>query len=312
MALSKLYDDDAPRGFQFKLMTYNVDQAVREEKFEHTKWATRMPRVKALIQEVNADIVCIQELRQLPGCPAPEQFLTDVCGTRYRYVVEYRNPSPLAFGQAILYRADAFYPIRTRKFWLSDTPGVLSDTWAAKPGGTTGFGYICMGVEFQSVVNERVARQRPPFWVWNTHFGLEEELKTMSSRCVVEQLNGDTDMLVCGDFNFFPDKDATKQRAIFTNAGYADYGRGARTLIAGREVEGTFVGYEHDEFKSDLANMQSRLDHVWAYSAAQRFSRIGTPVLYAKTMRPEGEPAELTTRDYPSDHLPLVVDIQVN
>ena len=52
--------------------------------------------------------------------------------------------------------------------------------------------------------------------------------------------------------------------------------------------------------------MHNRFDHIFG---SQRV--IGkNPLLYTKTML-EIEPHELTTRDYPSDHLPLVLDVTI-
>jgi endonuclease/exonuclease/phosphatase family metal-dependent hydrolase len=305
-----LYEDSRSKAFTFKLMTYNVDQSVREEKVEATKWDVRAPRVKRLIEAVDADIVCLQEFRRLPGvAQTAEQFLASL-GPTYRAVLEYRNPSPMAFGQAILYKPERFYPLQTRKFWLSPTPYMPSDGWT-----TEGRGYICTGVQFQAVTrNGQLDLGKPTFWVWNTHFGLEEKHKTKSCELLVAQLATPSeyphphDGILCGDLNLFPDLGAAAQRAIFTDADWIDMGKGARTLN-GRALEGTFVGYEHDEKKADLNNMVSRLDHILA-TPGDRFSVGSDPLLYTRTMLPV-EPPELTTRDYPSDHLPLVVHVNV-
>jgi endonuclease/exonuclease/phosphatase family metal-dependent hydrolase len=288
----------------FKFLSYNVDQAVREEKFENTKWINRKDRVVALIKDVNADIVCLQEMRKLPNTPSTAKFLAEF--DEYYYEVAYRNPSPLAFGQAILYNPKKFYPMKTVKKWLSDTPDQVSDTFSPKSQNFSG--YIVLGIQFMHVFEEKIVINAKPFWVFNTHFGLDETLKTQSchalKRLVSSISNGD-EFVVCGDFNFFQDKDGDKQRSILTES-CNDLAKGAKTL-AGKSVEGTFIGYEHDEFKSDLNNMHSRLDHIFG---SKNVSGIN-PILYTKTMLKE-EPAELTTRNYPSDHLPLLIEIKLN
>lgn len=290
---------------QFKFLQYNVDQATREEAFEETKWANRASRVKALIEQVDADIVCLQEFRRLPGYPSrPEEFLASF--GKYRFAIHYRNSSPMAFGQAILYKPEKFFPVQSAVKWLSDTPDVPSDSWAVKQGGSTGFGYIVNGLRFVPVEKEKIVFGAKSFWVFNTHFGLEEDLKTKSCHKlldIVKQVAGPDEYLVAGDFNLFPDRDGDKQKAILT-AQWKDLCKGAVTL-GGKQVEGTFVGYEHDDFKADLKNMNSRLDHVFSSQGLV----AKNPVLYTRTML-EQEPQELTTRAYPSDHLPLVVDIE--
>ena len=52
--------------------------------------------------------------------------------------------------------------------------------------------------------------------------------------------------------------------------------------------------------------MVSRLDHIFSSNGV-----VGNnPLLYTKTML-EIEPEELKTRNYPSDHLPLVINITI-
>jgi hypothetical protein len=42
---------------EFKILQYNVDQSMREEKVPMTKWNNRVSRVEKLILDANADIV---------------------------------------------------------------------------------------------------------------------------------------------------------------------------------------------------------------------------------------------------------------
>jgi endonuclease/exonuclease/phosphatase family metal-dependent hydrolase len=330
---SNLYVNDPTYKFDYKVLQYNVDQAVREEEFEATKWNNRYPRVKQLIDAVDADIVCLQEMRwlgdanhlargpcrdplQLPNTLSVNRFLASF--DQYHSKVEYRNGSPLAFGQAILYKPQKLFPLKVVTRWLSDTPEVPSDTWPIKPNGSPGFGYLVLGVQFLpvkeevSVVNGRTATcvkfiaNATPFWVFNTHFGMEEDIKDKSCVAllkIVKGLVGTDEFLVCGDFNFFSDRDGEKQRAVLTQE-WNDLGKGARTL-GGKEVSGTFIGYDHDQFKADLKTCGSRLDHVFSSRGLTAVEKV----LYTRTMLEE-EPEELTTRLYPSDHLPLVVRVQ--
>jgi len=302
--MSNLYVNVPEFSLKTKVLQYNVDMAMREEAHEATKWANRSSRVKSLIKDVDADIVCLQEMRRLPENPSINRFLAEF--DDYRFQLEYRNSSALSFGQAILYKPEKYYPLKSVKYWLSATPDVVSDTYAVKAGGTTGFGYIVFGLKFLPMVDGKIVENAKPLWVFNTHFGLEEDLKTQSCHQLLKIINKEVDkdnFVVCGDFNFFPDRDGGKQRAILTEH-WQDLGQGAKTL-GGRSVEGTFVGYDHDAFKADLNNMISRLDHIFS---SQCLTGVN-PTLYTKTMLPK-EPKELTTRDYPSDHLPLVIEIQ--
>jgi endonuclease/exonuclease/phosphatase family metal-dependent hydrolase len=227
---------------QCKLLQYNIDMAVREEKYEATKWMNRKDRVAKLINSIDADIVCLQELRTLDGSISVNQFLSSM--DKYHFKVEYRNPGPLSFGNAILYKPDKFYPLQTMKKWLSDTPHVVSDSYIAKEGDVPkGFGYIVMGVLFQRVENNKIVKNSKPFWVFNTHLGLDEKLKTESCYQLLNILcDLPFELLLTGDFNFFPDKDGAVQRKILTDANLQDLGKGAVTSSKGKQIEGTFVG----------------------------------------------------------------------
>lgn len=294
---------------QFKFMTYNVDQAMREEKFEETKWKNRKDRIIKLIKEVNPDIMCLQEFRQLPENESVNKFLSNF--DDYKYEIDYRNPSSLSFGQVIMYKSDKFYPVQKIKRWLSSTPEKVSDDFSKKSGGTTGFGYILTGVQFAPVHDGKIVNNSSLFWVFNTHFGLEEELKTKSCYVLKEQIKKITNnqpFVLSGDFNLFPDLDADVQRDVLCHHLFEmqDLAKGAKTLN-NKQVEGTFVGFEHDTFKADLHNMKSRLDHIFG----SLHVKCENPILYTKTML-ETEPEELTTRLYPSDHLPIVGNITIN
>ena len=294
---------------EFKFMTYNVDQAMREEKFEDTKWCNRKNRIEKLIKEVDADILCLQEFRQLPDNESVNKFLSNF--DEYKYEIDYRNPSRLSFGQVIMYKSSKFYPIQKIKKWLSSTPDQVSDDFSISAGGTTGFGYILTGIEFAPVCDNKIVFNAERFWIFNTHFGLEEELKTKSCHTLknlIKDIAKDQQFILSGDFNLFPDKNAECQRSILCNYNFEmnDLAKGAKTLN-GTSVEGTFIGYDHDAFKSDLNNMKSRLDHIFGSNKI----KCENPTLYTKTML-DVEPDELTTRLYPSDHLPIVANITIN
>jgi endonuclease/exonuclease/phosphatase family metal-dependent hydrolase len=282
----------------FKFMTYNVDQAVREEQFPSTKWEVRRDRIAKLIDEVDADIVCLQEMRELENSMSVKDFLHQF--KQYQYVLKYRNPSKLSFGLAILYKPEKFFAMDTLVRWLSDTPDIPSDNWSPN----NGFGSNVLCQKFIPVVDQKCVFGSRPLWILNTHFGLDEELKTKSCQKLVEIIRDVIDgcpFVLSGDFNFFPDRDGPKQRSIITEH-FVDAGQGAITLN-GKQIEGTFIGYDHDNFKADLNNINSRLDNIFVSGVTH-----GRAILYTKTMM-DVEPPELTTRDFPSDHLPIVIDI---
>lgn len=286
------------------VMQYNIDRAAQEEKYENTKWANRGPRVIKLINEVKPDICCMQELRELDNTQSVNQFLAEF--KKYQYVFSHKGPSKIDFGQATLYNPEKFFPKKSFPQWLSDTPNTISDTW--NPRKDKAFGTMVLCTKFRHVHQERIVKNAKPLWVFNVHFGTDETYKTKSCLAllaIIKQRAKDNPYIVCGDFNFFPDKDGNTQRALLTQE-MLDLGKDAKT-VGGKKVEGTFVGFEHDNFKADLKNMVSRLDHIFSSNGAVK---IGDATLYTKTML-DKEPEELTSRDFPSDHLPLIVSLKL-
>jgi endonuclease/exonuclease/phosphatase family metal-dependent hydrolase len=300
-----------------KIMTYNVDAAHREEQFEATKWINRAPRVKKLIDEVDADIVCLQELRDIVGSIPVNRFLGQF--DQYRYVIAYRNPSiagpdaPLetAFAQVTFYDPKKFFPLQSFPKWLSDTPDRVSDTWAFNKAKARGSIVLC--TQFVLTHRGRVVQNVSPFWVFNVHFEIAEDVKTRSSHKLLEiikKVSQGQPYIVCGDFNLFPTNflstaQGGQQRAILTEV-MQDLGKNAQTL-SGKPLEGTFIGYEHDQFKASLNEIITRADHIFG---SKGIEKIDSAILYTKTMLAK-EPEELKTRDYPSDHLPLIVDVKL-
>lgn len=294
-----------------KVLQYNIDNAVREEKYEHTKWMNRKDRVVKLINSIDADIVCLQELRKLDGAISINQFLAAF--EKYDFKVEYRNASKYSFGNAILYKPDKVYPVQTVKKWLSTDVKNPNDI-------PKGFGYIVLGVQFMPVNDEKIIFNAKPFWVFTTHLGLDEQLKADSCNQlneIITDLIGQSQQpfILTGDFNFFPDKDGAKQRTVLTDGPLRmqDLGKESITSQLRVKLEGTFIGYEHDDFKADISSFDkiiSRLDHIFASSDVEQ---KGPVILDTRTMlEVETDPSkELTDRNLPSDHLPLLVEIAI-
>jgi len=323
----------------FHLLSYNVDNAMREEKIEATKWANRKHRVRDLIVKAKPHVVCLQELRNLPGNESVGEFVASLAHALggYRFDIEDRNPEPRSFMHAILWDPTRFVALRKETRWLSDTPGVLSDSLTV-PHDAKSPAYIVQCVMLAAVKDSKMAvdhRGMPcPFWVLNTHLGMDEQLKTESCKALLRIINdgGPAAYLLCGDFNFFPDKDAAKQRAILTDAGLIDLGAayGMVTSQGKVPIEGTFIGYEHDDFKpADSKKPIGRLDNVFASDARVQVQAGTAMTVWTETMRvrdalvdhPEDERCpvesdepeeELSDRNaLPSDHLPISVDVSV-
>jgi endonuclease/exonuclease/phosphatase family metal-dependent hydrolase len=301
------------------VLQYNIDMALREEDYPETQWQNRYERVRELVLRSGADIVCLQELRTLPvnGKPqSPEAFLASIEG--YHFVLQYRSPNPLAFAQAILYKADRFYEVNSAKRWLSPTPKKYSESWPTDAVFPHLRSSIVIGIQLalidadEEALSSKLDEGHLSFWVFNTHFNCDEDVKTNSCIAlqeIVQEVAGEEPFVLTGDFNFFPDKDGLFQHTLLREAGFRDLGVNAVTSQTRRPLTTTFIGYQHDKHRSrDVFASQSRLDHVFG---SRHWHVQSTPLLITETMMPQFDNvglAELTQpNSLPSDHLPLYV-----
>jgi len=307
---------------QLQLMSYNVNNATADDAVAETAWTIRRNRVAALIHKVGADVVCLQELRNLGGGnPTVEQFVASIRGGM-RADIAYRNPKPKAFATTILWDATKLMALQPSRQWISDTPHMVSDS-VTLPLGAPSTAYLVQGMQFVFIRDGKIVRDRlgkmHPFWVFNTHLGMDEGVKTRSCKVLmrnIKELVNGAPFFVCGDFNTFPDQDAHVQRAVMHEHGLIDFGGpdagGMRTSRMGNEIRGTFVGYERDEHKAAVPrDTISRLDHVWASDT--RIVPRSVMAVWTNTMLGVEPEPELSNRNQlPSDHLPISILVQIN
>ena len=259
---------------KFKFATWNIDQARREEKYEATKFDTRWPLIQSQIRECNADILCLQELRNLETSSVTiNSLLYEVSQMGYDCHHAFYGPASIAFCLAIFYKRDKFFPIGLDLQLLP-----LGDE--SKPNMST----VILTLKLRVISSGRV------FTVSNTHFGLDEEEKSKAVQFLAHYLCGMKRYLCAGDFNFFDDREGLNQRTVLllSNNDLA---------YPLKNASGTFMGYEHDAFKQPFEKM-SRLDHVFTDSIL----RVG------ETAYAFGDMELVKTRQYPSDHLMITFD----
>lgn len=264
-----------------KFATWNVDQARREENYEETKWDNRYESVLKLIEKADADILCIQELRNLDTSKIGVKRFLSLFPENYDFEYAYYSENEHSFALATLYNRTKYYVVNSRRFRYTDRVDE---------------GQICLGLNFVD------KETRESFWVYNTHFSIHEEFKWNSVNKVIAELGTTNDkMLIAGDYNFFDDRDGTKQRQKMSeyfidiaHPLYDSYDNDCKML------SGTFIGFEHDDFKREYENM-SRLDHIFSRNIKSSEVAIGF-----------GATEELLrTRKYPSDHLMVRVNVHL-
>lgn len=326
----------------FRFATYNVNQGMTTTADVGKSWNERQESVFQTIIDMNADVLCLQELRELPGTENPLAWVARLAAKmNYDFYFQKRNPQPMSFGQVILWKADKFFAVDRRVRWLH-----FAERMRQVP---TDFGglYACpimTMVRLAFLNKERKiyahAYQEESFWVCNVHMPIKADHKDDALNTIVFFLRcclADEPTILAGDFNLFPDDGGYERRDAFIQDldridtymfskedDWVDEGAAGHLYNARRDagvVEGTFVGYESDPFKSPVTEddqgqkvivPRSRLDLI----LSRGFERIKTSAPGTKKEismllydGPEGGPApSLDSRDYPSDHYPGFVD----
>lgn len=306
--MSSFITTNDPQQTTLKVGTFNIANSVYDEKSEITNFFKRETQVIDTINKLNCDILCLNELRpyldrKTHEPQQPSSFLGKL--SEYGHVYEYTTSNSLSFATGILYKRSSVYPVKTVKYWLSETPEIPSDSWG------NGWGRAIFGCKFLVVTNEKINLAVKPFWVYVVHLGLSEKEKTESAKLIPDIIKRDVKegehYAVMGDFNFFDDKDGHTQRKSLSktmqDVGSETYFSFDKT----KRCYGTFLGFEGDLYASDykiLAGLDntkipSRLDHIWLSSQIK-----ATDVqCYATNLN------QLISRTTPSDHLPLTCTI---
>lgn len=287
-----------------RVASYNVNCAVEAEKHPALRFAARADALEATIRALDADIVCLQELRALPETESPERFLARFAPD-YRAVIDYRNTSALSFAQAILYRAARVTLFEHRVQWLFEEAldnGVLMHNTPLEPV-IPGVQYAETTVQLATFcVLDGFFRR---FTVGNTHFKLREDMKDVSARCCAALGRRDRSHLpyaeiLCGDFNFFYDKNGQQQHDTIAET-FIDV-TAERVDDRGEPASGEFNAYSYDSF---IPEKPSPLSAIWV----ARNSKVADKCTF-RPARVVG--AWWADRDaLPSDHMPLYVDFDI-
>ncbi|RKD86450.1 endonuclease/exonuclease/phosphatase family protein [Mangrovibacterium diazotrophicum] len=162
-------------------------------------------------------------------------------------------------------------------FWLSETPGVPSKGWDAA------FPRICTYIKLEEYDSRR------NFWVFNTHFDhVGEEARKEAAKLIfdkMKELNEDKlPVILTGDFNLTPDADPMKwlMRKMHDTRDMSE--------AAPEGPEGTFNGFD---FNSPL---EKRIDYIFVNRKVE-------------TVRKYSVLKDSYDQKYPSDHLPVFVEI---
>ena len=179
-------------------------------------------------------------------------------------------------GEHIFYKKERFSLLDSGYFWLSETPDVPSFGWDAQ-----NYKRICSWVKLYDKNTEKTV------YLFNVHFDHQgEEARRQSAKLMVQKLSEIVvaDPIICtGDFNSTPDSEQIQTMQAFLHDAYA------HTQQPPYGPTGTFTAFKLD------AELKNRIDYVFV---SPHFN-----VLKYATL------TDFKNQRYPSDHLPVVVDV---
>lgn len=256
-----------------KISQFNIAMALRDEKYDYSKFDNRFPRIIELIKQSNADVICMQEaVRDIDGKFTKSCILGVMKEMGYDHHYAYYNESKLSFGAVVFYRRDKFHMQNSEIIQLSPKADINNRK-------------IALGVELKVVGEDQT------FWCYSTHFGMTKEERWESCKKLAKVDNA---CIIAGDFNFFEDDEGDQQREFmektFTDLAYPLEG-----------VKGTFVGFKHDRYGPSDEQLKkkelSRLDHMFAKGVKKQKAYV------------EGDLDDIPGQTYPSDHLMISAEI---
>jgi endonuclease/exonuclease/phosphatase family metal-dependent hydrolase len=272
MAQSEKADD------VFRVMTYNIRYAGNEETDGVNAWSKRKNSVASMISFHHADIVGLQEalLLQLND-------LTELLPSYSWLGVGRDDGKSKGEFSAILFRDDRFEVIKNSTFWLSETPDIPSMGWDAA------FTRVVTWAEMKDKESGKT------FFIFNTHYDhMGETARINSSKLLKERIGEicqDLPVIVTGDFNT---KATTEAYQILT-----------------AQSDDKIILYD--------AQSKSQTEHHGSNVTYNGFGKSIEPgnkidfIFVTKDVEvlKHGVIDEVVDGRYPSDHMPVIVEVKI-
>ncbi len=255
---------------EIKLLTYNI----RYDDFKgtETSWSQRKEFLSSQLKFYNPDIFGTQE-----GLIHQLKYIDSVMFDHQFVGVGRDDGKEKGEFCAIFFNTKKFKLIRQSSFWLSPTPDTVSMGWGAQ------LNRICTYALFKNLKTKKY------LWVFNAHFDHISELaRENSAKLIIEkinQLNVDKyPVILLGDFNQVPESIPVQYISSKMN----DSKIASSGLVFGNK--GTFNNFEFNK------PITERIDYIFT-------SKSNIQVLRYAVL------SDSKNCLYPSDHLPVYVEI---
>lgn len=253
-----------------KVMTYNIRLDVVSDG--ENDWNRRKDYFTSQIQFYEPDIFGVQEAK-------PNQVI-DIASSLLQYNNVGMGREGIGKGESsnIFYNKERFRVKESNTFWLSETPNEISKGWDAA------FNRVCTYALFKDLKTKQL------FWVFNTHLDhIGEDARTKGIQLIlskIKELNTKKyPVIFMGDFNSEPNEN----RIISLKKVMDDSREVSQEKPFG--PSGTFNNFRHDEPVTKL------IDYIFISKNS---------ILKVKKYAILSDSKDLR---YPSDHLPVYVEI---
>jgi endonuclease/exonuclease/phosphatase family metal-dependent hydrolase len=258
-------------GQTVKVMSYNIRLDVASDGIN--RWDNRKAMLSGQVQFYEPDFMGIQE-----GLPHQVQYLDSVL-TTYKYIGVGRDDGKnRGEFSAIFYNEKKYKPVQQSTFWLSQTPD--------KPG--LGWDAACNRVCTYGLFEDLKTKKQ--LWVFNTHFDhIGDVARVESAKLILKKINElnikNLPFILTGDFNLEEDSESIKLIAAQLND----------NKVVAKQVFGPSGTFNAFEFNKPVTK---RIDYIFTSKSAIKVKKY----------------AVLSDSDdcrYPSDHLPVYVEIEL-
>lgn len=253
-----------------KVMTYNIRLDVASDG--ENDWNHRKDYFTSQIQFYDPDILGVQEAR-------PNQVVAiSTSLLEYNNVGIGRDGIGQGESSNIFYKKERFTVKESNTFWLSETPDKISKGWDAACNR------VCTYALFKDLKTKQL------FWVFNTHLDhIGEAARTKGIQLILSKIKGlntkNYPVILMGDLNSEPKED----RIITLKKAMDDTREVSQEKPFG--PYGTFNNFKHNEPVTKL------IDYIFISKNS---------ILKVKKYAVLSDSKDLK---YPSDHLPVYVEI---
>lgn len=254
-----------------KVMTYNIRLDVASDG--ENRWDNRKEMLAKQVQFYEPDFMGVQE-----ALPNQMKYLGEAL-TDYDHVGVGRDDGKdKGEFSAIFYNKTKYKMLENHTFWLSETPNVPSKGWDAA------YNRVCTYGLFEN------HKTKQKIWVFNTHFDHVGNLARQNSvKLITDKIKevnkDDFPFVVTGDFNLEENTESIKAMSAELN----DSKKTAQFVFG---PDGTFSAFEFHK------PVTTRIDYI--FTAKKKMKVLKYAVLSdSKDCR------------YPSDHLPVYVELKV-